>query len=252
MKSFSITTLTLLLVLHTTCFVTQAQETFSCEKTFIEYYQSDSLRPITNFDAFCKGAKAAFKASKLTYKISGEAFQTRSCLRYAYEQKGIELIFENKKEEALFLDELTAYNFVAQKRIVQKIGQQAFEQLGDFGPMYFGPEDIFSELFYDYFNNCLKVKAVGKDKIKLKLTKRHLFPDYMDNIKVIDRRSKKDFVFKDLFDGITLPIDKQDRKDQNKLLSFRIDDFEHENYCKPSIMPNAYIVWVRLKDFFNK
>jgi len=251
MKPFSILTF-LLMVLYAPFFVVQAQETFSCEKIFIEYYQSDSIRPITNLEAFCKGAKTAFKTPKLTYKMMGEQFQTRSCLRYAYEQQNIELIFEKKTTDPLMLDEFTAYNFVAKKRISKKIGKKAFQQLGEYGPMYFGPEDIFSELFYDYFNNSLKIKDAGNNQIKIKLGKRHLFTDYMDDIKVIDRRTEKEFLFKDLFEGIVLSIDAKDKKDQTKLLSFRIDDFEHEYYCKPSAMPNAYIVWVRLKDFFNK
>ena len=226
----------------------------TCEELFVEYYKTkkDDDRLITDYFAFCNGVREACTIPGLGIKKPVEKFEIHTCTRYAYEQKGVNLLAVGKTDDPKKLDEIAGYNFVSSKRIKEKMGD-LYEDLGQRDQLYFGPEDIFNEGFYELFNNSMIAKKVKGDagKIKLKLENGYLFADYLDKMKIIDRSTGVEFRFNDLRKGLVLPISERDRKDHSKLLSFFLKDFNDPYFCRALDMPDAFIVWVNLKKFFG-
>ena len=230
-----------------------AQGTFNCDQYFIDFYKNKPDRPVTDLDAFCEGAYEAHNAAEFVLKFNSDPNDIKTCVRHSYEQQGVNLVCIGRTNDPKTLDALAGYNYVAEQRIRAKLGNEGFEQLGmDINPFGFGPEDIFTEQFYDEFNRSFVAKKEGNGAMRIRLENRHLFPDYIDHLKVKDRRTETAFTFADLWkpEGVVVPIADGDRNEKNKLFNFILTDFTHPNYCKTKNMPEAFIVWVKLTDFF--
>ncbi len=225
----------------------------NCDALFLEYYKNgDAPRAITNFDAFCEGVKEAEKTKDFSVKWNvNERYDIRSCIRYGFEIHGVDIIAAGGTKDAKELDAIEGYNFVMNKRIKVKLGED-FNDLGVVSPKFFGPEDIFTEQFYDTFNSRLNIEKADKGFIKLTLGKDDVFHDYMNVIMVKDRRSDAEFRFSDLYNGITVPMTEEDENGKNKLFNFSLKNFTHPHYCSAKDSPDAFVVWVKLKEFLGK
>ena len=83
------------------------------------------------------------------------------------------------------------------------------------------------------------------------LKKDDAFHEYMNVIMVKDRRSDAKFRFSDLYQGVVVPLAEEDKKGQNKLFNFSLKNFNHPHYCAAKDTPDAFVVWVKLKEFFG-
>ncbi|MGB1240926.1 MAG: hypothetical protein ACPG49_00285 [Chitinophagales bacterium] len=225
----------------------------NCNTLFLEYYKNgDAPRAITNFEAFCEGVKEAETTQDFSVKWNvNERYDIRSCIRYGFEIHGVDIIAAGGTKDAKELDAIEGYNFVMNKRIKAKLGED-FNDLGVVSPKFFGPEDIFTEQFYDTFNNRLKIEKGEKGFIKLTLAKDDRFHDYMNVIMVKDRRSETQFRFSDLYNGVLVPMTEEDENGKNKLFNFSLKNFTHPHYCSAKDAPDAFVVWVKLKEFLGK
>lgn len=223
-----------------------------CDAVFLEYYKGgDAPRAITNFEAFCQGAEEGTTATEFAVKWNvKEKYDVKACIRYGFEMYGVDIIVTGGTTDPKVLDAIEGYNFVMNKRIKEKLGDK-YNDLGVVSPKYFGPEDIFTEQFYETFNNRLKIEKADKGSIKMTLKKDDAFHDYMNVIMVKDRRSDAEFRFSDLYKGVVVPLAEEDTKGQNKLFNFSLKNFNHPHYCAAKDTPDAFVVWVKLKEFFG-
>ncbi|MEZ4887328.1 MAG: hypothetical protein R3E32_21530 [Chitinophagales bacterium] len=224
----------------------------NCDALFLEYYRNgDAPRAISNFDAFCEGVKAGEAAKDFAVKWNvNEKYDIKSCIRYGFEANGVDIIAAGGTTDPKELDAIEGFNFVMNKRIKVRLGDK-YNDLGVVSPKYFGPEDIFTEQFYDTFNNRLKIEKVDKGNIKLTLAKDDFFHDYMNVIMVKDRRSETEFRFSDLYQGVVVPLTGEDESGKNKLFNFSLKNFNHPYYCAAKDTPDAFVVWVKLKEFLG-
>ena len=225
----------------------------NCEALFLEYYKDgDAPRAITNFGAFCEGVKEAESTTELSVKWNvKERYDIRSCIRYGFETQGVDIIAAGGTTDPKTLDAIEGYNFLMNKRIKAKLGD-GYNDLGVVSPKFFGPEDLFTEQFYETFNARLKIENAANGGIKMTLAKDDVFHDYMNVIKVKDRRSDAEFRFSDLYNGVTVPMTEEDRSGKNKLFNFSLKNFTHPHYCAAKDAPDAFVVWVKLKEFLGK
>ncbi|OWY24534.1 hypothetical protein C7N43_19480 [Sphingobacteriales bacterium UPWRP_1] len=231
------------------CGAAMAQPAFNCDETFLTYYKLGTVQPVSDMQAFCNGAQEAYYTGALMLKWQGNIEEVSSCTRFSYEKNSIQLVFMGNNLTPAQLDAMEGFNFVMTERIKQQLGKN-YDELGNFGPMYFGPENIFTETFYSNFNNSLVISKTGGNQIHVKLEHAHVFPSYMNKIKIEDKDNGQQFSFTDLEKGLTLEITNQNKSEKMKLLRFLLDDFNEPFYCKASSLPNAFIVWIDLKKLF--
>ncbi|OWY21154.1 hypothetical protein BVG80_14185 [Sphingobacteriales bacterium TSM_CSM] len=231
------------------CRAVVAQPSFNCDETFLNYYKLGTVQPVSDMQAFCNGAEEAYYAGSLMLKWQGNIEEVNSCTRFAYEKNNVQLVFTGNNLTPAQLDAMEGFNFVMTGKIKQQLGKK-YDELGTFGPMYFGPENIFTETFYSNFNNSLVITKTGNKQIHLKLEHAHVFPEYMNKITIEDKDNGQQFSFTDLEKGLTLEITGQNISEKMKLLRFLLNDFNEPFYCKASSLPNAFIVWVDLKKVF--
>lgn len=226
----------------------------NCDALFLEYYRNgDAPRAITNFDAFCEGVQEAESTKNFVVKWNvNERYDIKSCIRYGFEMHGVDIAATGGTTDPRTLDAIEGYNFLMNKRMKAKLGEQKYNDLGVVSPKFFGPEDIFTEQFYETFNNRLKIEKVDKNNIKMTLMKDDVFHDYLNVIMVKDRRSDTSFRFSDLYQGVTVPLGEEDRSGKNKLFNFSLKNFNHPHYCAAKDAPDAFVVWVKLKEFLGK
>ncbi|MGB0840543.1 MAG: hypothetical protein ACPGXL_10395 [Chitinophagales bacterium] len=224
-----------------------------CDAVFLEYYKTQELpHPISNYNAFCEGVEEAKTTMQLSLKRNvNDVFSIPSCERFDYENRNIILIPAGQTYNEDTLDAIRGYNFMMSKKIRLRLGSQ-FKELGKLSDSYFGPENIFTEAFYDLFNDKLSIKKLDDEQIRLTLSKDDAFPDYLNSIVVKDRFSDAKFSFKELYDGVTVPLTEQDVKQTSKLFSFSLKEFSHPNFCAAKDNPDAFVVWVKLKEFLGK
>lgn len=232
-----------------------AQTNFECNQAFIDYFDHQPPYPIQNKEQFCIGVQRANSQTELSLQKAINKENLNLCEQQIYENYNITIICLGKTDDPDILAQLAGYNEIMKKRIEATWGITETELLAQLNPLGFGPQDMFTEHFYDHFNQnmvreMVRVKGKGK-QLKLMLKDAYLFPEYFANIPVIDRRTKATFTFKDFFYGITLPIDPTDKQDQNKLFNFVLTDFEHPNYCKTKDTPSSFIIWLTLKETFK-
>lgn len=234
---------------------TTTEININCDSILVLYYKNggikNKLRPITDYDAFCKGVKEAYSVNGLGIKFNKEKFDIKACTRFAYEEFGVSVIGAGKAKTEEELDSREAYNFSMHLRMKEKLKKQ-YVQVGKLPEVYFGPKDIFSESFYNQFNKKMTIKEVKGNKIKVKLKKDLVFPEYLYKIKVNDRESGAEFVFEDFFNGVTLPVGKRDKKEKAKLFNFSLVGFDDPYFCRASEIPDVYIVWLSLKEFYGE
>lgn len=243
--AFSITLWPLLMVFTSL----SAQNSFNCDDFFLEYYKVGPTRPIENMQAFCNGAEAAYYAERLMLKWHVNSDDVDNCTIYSYEKHGVNIDFTFWSSNMEQQDYNAGYNFVADKKIKQELGDK-YKQLGVIGPNNFSSSNMFSEAFYNNFNNRLNIEKLNKNEIKLTLESVHTFADYFKDIKIVDKKTKKQFMFMDLVNGVTLTYDDKDKEDY-RYFSFLLDNFNHPDYCKSSVSPNAMRVWVDVAKAFK-
>lgn len=226
----------------------------NCDQLFLEYYKNgDAPRAITNFDAFCEGVTEAASAESFAVKWNvRERYDVKSCIRFGYEMHGVDIVATGGTIDPKVLDAIEGYNFLMKKRIRAKLGEEKYNDLGVVSPKFFGPEDMFTEQFYETFNNRLKIEKVDKGNIKMTLAKDDTFHEYLNVIMVKDRRSDTEFRFSDLYQGVVVPLGEEDQSGKNKLFNFSLKNFTHPHYCAAKGTPDAFVVWVKLKDFLRK
>ncbi len=174
-----------------------------CDALFLEYYRNgDAPRAITNFDAFCEGIEEATLAKSFVVKWNvNERYDIKSCIRYGFEMHGVDIAATGGTTDPRVLDAIEGYNYLMNKRIKAKLGEKTYNDLGVVSPKFFGPEDIFTEQFYETFNNRLQIEKVDKNNIKMTLKKDDIFHNYLNVIMVKDRRSDASFRFSDFVSG---------------------------------------------------
>lgn len=246
MKNLSL----LLLILFSSTLMAQNKAGFDCDQVFLAYYKATPSTPINDFDAFCQGAYEAFAATQLAQRWHVNPDDIRSCTFYGFEKYGVKLETTHHSENTNINDINAGFNYVMDQRIREKLGKD-YELLGNMGPMYFGPDDMFNELFYSQFNSSMTKKKTD-DGLFLKLEKVGIFQDYLMDLKVTDRRGNSEFIFSDLFKGVTVQLSDEDIKEQSKLFNFQIADFKDPFFCDAANKPSVFIVWLNLNDFFEK
>ena len=227
-----------------------AQADFDCDAIFLKYYKSQPGTPITDYEAFCQGAFEATQSEQLAQRWHVNPDDVKMCMFYSFEQYDVKLETTHHSENPHIASNNAGFNFVMQRRIKEKLGEN-YENLGMTGPMYFGTDDMFTDTFYSNFNKSLIKEAVKGDKIWLKLERVAVFPEYFHEIRITDRSIGQEFFFKDLIEGVTLPLSKKDRDEKNKLLNFHIAEFNYQFFCKAASNPAIFIVWVNLNSFFE-
>lgn len=223
-----------------------------CDAVFLEYYKNgDAPRAISNFDAFCQGVEEGTTTTNMAVKWNvKEKYDIKACIRYGFEMYGVDIVATGGTTDPKELDAIEGYNFVMNKRLKEKLGDK-YNDLGVVSPKFFGPEEIFTEQFYETFNNRLKIEKADNGSIKMTLKKDDAFHDYMNVIMVKDRRSDAEFRFSDLYQGVVVPLSSEDKNGQNKLFNFSLKNFNHPHYCAAKDTPDAFVVWVKLKEFFG-
>ena len=223
-----------------------------CDAVFLEYYKGgDASRAISNYEAFCQGVEEGTTTTDMAVKWNvKEKYDIKACIRYGFEMYGVDIIATGGTTDPKELDAIEGYNFVMNKRLKEKLGDK-YNDLGVVSPKFFGPEEIFTEQFYETFNNRLKIEKADNGSIKMTLNKDDAFHDYMNVIMVKDRRSDAEFRFSDLYKGVVVPLSAEDKNGQNKLFNFSLKNFNHPHYCAAKDTPDAFVVWVKLKEFFG-
>lgn len=228
----------------------QADFEFDCDALFLEYYKTatDTTRAIHSYEAFCKGAEASHQAIQIALLWNENADEVDDCTRFRFEKYGVLTKYIGKTENTDTLDYTAAYNFLSHKRL-KIIIPDTYKRLGILGPLHFGRNEMFTDIFYQQFNDRMTIEKKGEDKIVLHLEKNFIFPKYLYDIQITDLHTNQKFVFSDLFKGkVVLSLVEKDLKKQKKPFSFSLEEFENKHFCKIADLPEGHVVWLHLRN----
>jgi len=229
-----------------------AQKDFNCD-SLLEVYPKDTvwLTQMAEKTIFCAGMKKAFEDTILSLKWNENEFDIDDCTRFSYERYGVKIIGTGTTQVPFILQTNAGFNYMMMVKIRQALGLQS-NRLGVIDDTFISAKDIFTDDFNKKINKALVVRENIFGGLRLKLKKGTRFPDYLNTLKVVDRRSEKQFIFGDLYKGVNLPLLDDDEDRKNKLLRFTVSDFEYHKFCRFKGMIDGYLVYIEINDFLDK
>lgn len=229
-----------------------AQNNFNCD-SLLQVYPKDTvwLTKMTEKEIFCAGMKKAFEDTILSLKWNANEFDIDDCTRFSYERHGVKIIGTGTTQVPFIVQTNAGFNYMMMIKIRQALGLQS-NRLGVIDETYISAKDIFTDAFNKKINKYLVIRENFFGGLRLKLKKGGHFPEYLNTLNVVDRRSEKTFKFGDLYKGINLPLLEDDEERQNKLLRFTVSDFEYHKFCRFKGMIDGYLVYIEINDFLDK
>jgi hypothetical protein len=229
-----------------------AQKDFNCD-SLLQLYPKDTvwLTKMTEKTVFCAGMKKAFEDTILSLKWNINEFDIDDCTRFSYERHGVKIIGTGETRVPFIIETNAGFNYMMMIKIRQALGF-ASNRLGRIDDSYISAKDIFTDDFNKKINKYLVVRENIWGGLRMKLKKGSDFPEYLNSLKIVDRRSEKTFQFRDLYRGVNLPLLEQDEDRKNKLFRFTVSDFEYHKFCRFKGMIDGYLVYIEIHEFLDK
>ena len=229
-----------------------AQQKFNCD-SLLKIYPKDTvwLTKMTEKEIFCAGMKKAFEDTILSLKWNINEFDIDDCMRFSYERYGVKIIGTGETRVPFVIQTNAGFNYMMMVKIRQTLGLKS-NRLGKIDDSFISAKDIFTDEFNKKMNKHLIVKENIFGGLRLKLKKKANFPEYLNTLKIVDRRSEKTFLFGDLYRGVNVPLLEEDEDRKNKLLRFTVSDFEYHKFCRFKGMIDGYLVYIEINDFLDK
>lgn len=207
------------------------------------FYPSKSIKRDTiipncsinlDINAFCKGVKTALAAEYIGLKIGGDPNHISSCLYQSYEKHGVRLlplgdiILWNQ-------DEVDGYNFIMRQRIIDSIGIEKYNSLGQI-------DTTLQELNYEnlkVLKQALKSEIINDTTVLLsidttviaKTVFKHLRGAVFSTINIENKSNNQhEFSYEALQNGVKIFA----VGDYRRRIILRIDfkDYQNTDFCR--------------------